>query len=94
MVAACGGGPGVPVPPSAYLGTVLDKPVPAAVADLPLATDRGQATSLAAWHGQIVVLADFMTLCQETCPLTTGNLLVMDRAVTEAGLAAGCASWS
>jgi protein SCO1/2 len=35
-----------------------------------------------------VVLADFLTLCQETCPLTTGNLLEMDRAVTEAGLAA------
>jgi len=25
-------------------------------------------------------------LCQETCPLTTGNLLMMDRAVTAAGL--------
>jgi protein SCO1/2 len=33
------------------------------------------------------VLADFLTLCQETCPLTTGNLLVMDRAVAAAGLA-------
>ncbi len=87
VVAACGGGAGVPGPPPAYLGTVLDKPVPAAVADLPLATDAGQATSLAALHGQVVVLADFLTLCQETCPLTTGNLLMMDRAVTAAGLA-------
>jgi protein SCO1/2 len=25
-------------------------------------------------------------LCQETCPLTTGNLLMMDRAVAAAGL--------
>ena len=81
----CGSGPGVPGPPSAYLGTVLDKPVP--VADLPLTTDTGQVTSLAALHGQVVVLADFLTLCQETCPLTTGNLLMMDRAVTAAGLA-------
>ena len=32
------------------------------------------------------MLADFLTLCQETCPLTTGNLLVMDRAVIAAGL--------
>ena len=32
------------------------------------------------------MLADFLTLCQETCPLTTGNLLMMDRAVTAAGL--------
>jgi protein SCO1/2 len=33
-----------------------------------------------------VVLTDFLTLCQETCPLTTGNLLMMDQAVTAAGL--------
>ena len=32
------------------------------------------------------MLADFLTLCQETCPLTTGNLLAMDRAVMAAGL--------
>jgi protein SCO1/2 len=86
-LSACGGGSGVPGPPSADLGTVLDQPVPESVADLPLATDTGRATSLAALHGQLVVLADFLTLCQETCPLTTGNLLLMDRAVTAAGLA-------
>ena len=85
-VTACASGPGAPGPPSAYLGTVLDTPVPASVADLPLTTDTGQVTSLAAWRGQVVVLTDFLTLCQETCPLTTGNLLMMDRAVTAAGL--------
>jgi protein SCO1 len=87
VVTACGGSAGVPGPPSAYLGTVLDKPVPDSVADLPLTTDAGQATSLAALRGQVVVVADFLTLCQETCPLTAGNLLLMDRAVTVAGLA-------
>jgi len=86
-VAACGGGAAAPAaPPSAYLGTVVDRPVPAGIADLPLTTDAGRPTSLSAWHGQVVVLADFLTLCQETCPLTTGNLLMMDRAVTAAGL--------
>jgi len=85
-VTACASGPGAPGPPSAYLGTVVDTPVPASVADLPLTTDTGQVTRLAAWRGQVVVLADFLTLCQETCPLTTGNLLMMDRAVTAAGL--------
>ncbi len=86
IMAGCGGSPGVPGPPSAYLGTVVDRPVPAGIADLPLTTDAGRPTSLGAWHGQVVVLADFLTLCQETCPLTTGNLLVMDRAVMAAGL--------
>ena len=85
-VTACASGPNVPGPPSAYLGTVVDTPVPVSVADLPLVTDAGQVTSLAAWRGQVVVLTDFLTLCQETCPLTTGNLLMMDRAVMAAGL--------
>ena len=87
IVTACGGRV-VPGPPSAYLGTVLDKPVPGSVAELPLTTDTGRVTSLAAMRGQVVVLTDFLTSCQETCPLTTGNLLVMDRAVTAAGLGA------
>ena len=86
IMAGCGGSTGVPGPPSAYLGTVVDRPVPAGIADLPLTTDAGRPTSLGAWRGQVVVLADFLTLCQETCPLTTGNLLVMDRAVMAAGL--------
>ena len=95
VVTGCASGPGAPPgPPSAYLGTVVDTPVPASVADLPLTTDTGQATSLAAWHGQVVVLTDFLTLCQETCPLTTGNLLMMDSAVMAAGLGRGCVSSS
>jgi protein SCO1/2 len=87
---ACGGSTqdrNAPGPPSAYVGTVVDRPLPSSVADLPLTTDAGQPTSLGALRGQVVVLADFLTLCQETCPLTTGNLLTMDRAVTAAGLA-------
>jgi len=86
VAAGCGGSATPPGPPSAYLGTVVNRPVPAGIADLPLTTDAGRATSLGAWRGQVVVLADFLTLCQETCPLTTGNLLVMDRAATAAGL--------
>jgi protein SCO1/2 len=65
----------------------LDKPVPAAIADLPLTDDHGRPISLGAMQGRVVVLADFLTLCQETCPLTTGNLLDMDQAVSKSGLA-------
>lgn len=85
-VALTGCGAGPPGPPSAYIGTVVDRPVPSSIDNLPLTADDGNPTSLAALRGQVVVLADFMTLCQETCPLTTGNLLTMDRAVTAAGL--------
>jgi protein SCO1 len=89
LLSACGGDSAGPPPaPSATLGALVDKPVPAAVANLPLTDDRGRTISLGGLRGQIVVLADFMTLCQETCPLTTGNLLDMDQAVTAAGLSA------
>jgi len=83
---ACGAAKIVPGPPSAYTGTAMDRPLPGSVADLPLSTDTFQPMSLGALRGQVVVLADFLTLCQETCPLTSGNLLMMDRAVTAAGL--------
>ncbi len=84
---ACSGPAAAPGPPSAYLGTIVNNPLPAGIGNLHLTDDAGRTMSLAALHGQIVVLADFLTLCQETCPLTTGNLLDMDRAVTTAGLA-------
>ena len=86
VLVACGGR-SAPGPPAANLGAVISKPVPAGIANLTLTDDAGRTVSLGALHGQIVVLADFLTLCQETCPLTTGNLLSMDRAVTAAGLA-------
>jgi protein SCO1 len=85
-LAACGGS-SAPGPPSANLGAMINKPVPSRVDNLPLTDAQGRSVSLGALHGQIVVLADFMTLCQETCPLTTGNFLVMDQAVKKAGMA-------
>ena len=87
VLVGCGANRSTPAVPSAYLGTALNKPVPAEIARLPLTDEGGRTTSLAALQGQIVVRADFLTLCQETCPLTTGNLLDMDQAVTESGLA-------
>ena len=92
VVAGCGAGArtsaGTPGPPSAYLGTVTDRPVPAGIAGLPLTTDAGRPTSLRAWRGQVVVLADFLTLCQETCPpgtdWLTGRTLNYDVAHEDA----------
>jgi hypothetical protein len=52
IVAGCGGSASVPGPPSAYLGTVVDRPVPAGIADLPLSTDAGRPTSLGAWRAR------------------------------------------
>jgi protein SCO1 len=85
MLAGCGSGrPGLR-PPSA--GQALDEPVPLAIAKLPLTDDTGRVTDLAAYRGKIVVLTDFLTLCQDVCPLTSANYAQIDRALAAAHLA-------
>ena len=80
-------GSGAPGPPSSRLGVSENRPVPASVLDIPLVNEHGQTTSLGAFRGRIVVLTSFLTSCQETCPLTTGAFLDMQRDVAAAGLA-------
>jgi len=84
IVVASGGSP-VGAPPS-RLGVTENRAVPASVLDIPLVNQNDQTTSLGAFRGKIVVLASFLTSCQETCPLTTGAFLDMQRAVDRAGL--------
>jgi protein SCO1 len=75
---------GPPAPPAA-LGTITDTALPPAVADIPLLDARGRPTSLSAWQGKVVVLADFLTLCQEICPLTSANFAELAATVDRAG---------
>jgi cytochrome oxidase Cu insertion factor (SCO1/SenC/PrrC family) len=60
--------------------------VPARIASIPLVNQSGETTDLAELHGRIVVLADFMTSCQEECPITTGALLSVNQALASAHL--------
>jgi cytochrome oxidase Cu insertion factor (SCO1/SenC/PrrC family) len=80
-------GPGAPGPLPSRLGITENLPVPASVLDIPLVNQSGQTTSLGAFRGKIVVLTSFLTSCQETCPLTTGAFLDMERDLSAAGLA-------
>ena len=76
-------------PDAARLGDPVegtDAGVPASIADLPLLGPNGQRTDLAAMHGRYVILADFMTSCQEECPITTGALLSVQEALQSAHL--------
>jgi protein SCO1/2 len=73
-------------PPPESVGTQLDIAMPASIANLPLTDEYGHPTSLAAFHGKTVVLTDFMTLCQEVCPITTAELNEADGTVIKAGL--------
>ena len=76
------GGPSGPGQPSPSVGIVLNSRVPA----IPLLDQWGRTTSLAAFRGKYIVLANFLTLCQDECPLVTGAFLSMERAVRTAGL--------
>ena len=52
----------------------------------PLITSAGRHLNLASFAGETLVISDVMTLCQETCPLDTANLISAARAVDRAGL--------
>ncbi|MGH3495575.1 MAG: SCO family protein, partial [Sciscionella sp.] len=47
----------------------------------------GARTSLSALRGKVVVLADFLTLCGEECPMTSANMNQMARTASNDGLA-------
>lgn len=85
---AAGSGSGsAPKPPPADLGTTLDSALPPEIATLPLVDEYGHTMNLGSFKGKIVVLTDFMTLCQEVCPITTAQMVQVDKAVQKAGLA-------
>jgi protein SCO1/2 len=80
---ACGGASSAsPSAPSPSFGIVQDRPVP----DVPLVDQAGRPTSLAAFRGKVVVLANFLSLCQDECPMVTGAFISMQRDVQAAGL--------
>jgi protein SCO1 len=81
VLAACGGN-GIPAAPPAKQGIVLNRPVPS----IPLITSSGTRTSLAAYRGKYIVLANFLTLCQDECPLVTGAFITLQRELRAAGL--------
>jgi len=58
------------------------RPLPA----IPLVDEHGKATSLGAFKGKWVVFAPSMTLCHETCPMTTGVLMSLTRMLRRTGL--------
>ena len=74
-------GVGRSLPP--VTGVQLDQPVP----PVQLLDASGRPASLASFHGRYVVLAPFLTLCHEVCPITTGAYLEMQQVVAKAGLA-------
>ena len=81
--------PSVSAQPAPSDGTTLDIALPTSVISLEFTDQSGQKVSLDSLRGKTVVLTDFLTLCQEVCPLTSSNFRVMQEAVDKAGLTPG-----
>lgn len=86
LCACAAHGRATPPPPDASLGQRLQVRLPAPVRTAVLHDSAGRAVTLQSLRGKVVVLSDMMTLCQETCPLDTANVVAAARKVQAAGL--------
>ena len=80
---ACSGG--LPGPPPASAGTVTNRAIPSVVSHLPVVNQDGTHLDLASFRGKTVMVVPFLTLCTDICPLDTGNLLQVEKALRVAG---------
>lgn len=87
LLTSCGGR-GQPSAPPSTLGTPIDLPIPAPLLDMALIDSSGRQITLSSFRGRIVVLSDLLTLCQETCPVSTAALVQAAKAVAASGRAA------
>lgn len=57
----------------------LARNVPRSIATMALVDQLGRTVSLGQFKGRVVVLADFLTSCQDECPVSTGAFLAFER---------------
>jgi protein SCO1 len=79
--------PGSPSSQPGALGTIVHLHLPVALRRLPLTNQHGDNVTLASWPGRTVLLVPFLTLCQDICPLTTGNLVAVENSLRADGAA-------
>ena len=82
LLAACGSP--APAAPPPNQGLIINRPTPQSV---PLVNQMGVPVTLASLRGSVVVLAPFLSLCQDECPLITGAFIRLQRALEAAGQA-------
>lgn len=83
IVAGCGGSSSTSsgVTGSAGPGTNVHIALPPVLRQLPMRNQLGQRVTLSSWPGRTVLLVPFLTLCQDICPMTTGNLLAVQQSL-------------
>ena len=62
-------------------GTYLDQPLTPEVLDAPLFDSEGNKFNFRSLKGKYVVLANFLTSCQEICPMTSVNIRDIGEAI-------------
>lgn len=72
--------------PDPGAGSATHRVIPASVLSLGLLDQNGRELTLGSLHGKVVVLTDFLTTCQEVCPLTSVVLRDVADAVRRSGL--------
>jgi cytochrome oxidase Cu insertion factor (SCO1/SenC/PrrC family) len=82
-LSACGSSTAPPAP-SANQGAIVDEPTPNRVA---LVNQEGKPVTLGGLKGKVVVVAPFLSLCQDECPLITAAFIGLQRDLRAAGLA-------
>ncbi|CAB4675341.1 MAG: hypothetical protein F2653_03360 [Actinobacteria bacterium] len=65
-------------------GTYLNEPIPTEVLSLPLVDQNGKSFTLESLKGQTVVITNFLTSCQEICPMTSANMRDVGDAIATA----------
>jgi protein SCO1/2 len=65
--------------------------VPQDIRSIPLTTSQGTTTTLSAYAGKPVMIADFLSECTDICPLISANTASLGRALSADGLGSGVA---
>jgi len=65
-------------------GTYLNEPIPADVLKLALVDQYGKSFTLASLKGKTLVITNFLTSCQEICPMTSANMRDVGDAISKA----------
>jgi protein SCO1/2 len=86
VVGLSGCGSSAPPAPAPSLGQTLHVPLPRSVSAARLRDSSGRTITLRSMRGKVVVLSDLLTLCQETCPLDTANIVAAARRAEAVGL--------
>lgn len=68
-------------------GSFLNEKIPTEVLSIPLQDSDGKSFTLASLSGQYVVISNFLTSCQEICPMTSANMRDIAHAVGKSSIA-------